>query len=185
MPNRPYDPYVQQTPRFGGSVDLVPPGAQDSSRMVLEMAMPTHYDKPSGATEPPVRSTTAGQQRRISTAIAGTPPPPDRPAPTRFGPLVTPEKAREIMDKYREFDRRRFKNIYDNERVEQVAVGRKWDRDTTNMVHGGLDTLKEQDPGDWQLVEDVSDTVSYMEMESGQVVKMNKTTGDFAFNEGY
>lgn len=72
MPNRPYDPYVQQTPRFGGSVNLVPSEVQDSSRMVLEMAMPTHHDKPSGATEPPVRSITAGQRREMSKAILDT-----------------------------------------------------------------------------------------------------------------
>lgn len=53
--------------------------------------------------------------------------------------------------------------------------------------HGpwGLDTLKQSDPGDWQLVEDGPETVSYMEMQSGQVVKMDKTTGSFDFNEGY
>ena len=180
MPNRPYDPYVQQTPRFGGSVDLVPPGAQDSSRMVLEMAMPTHYDKPLGVTEPPVRSTTTGEARGMEVSRVGS-----RPVDRPPGLGITPEINRKVQERYREFDRKRFKGIYDNERVEQVAVGRGYDSDTKNIVHGGLDRLRQSDPGDWQLVEDDIDTVSYMEMESGQVVKMDKTTGEYDFNAGY
>lgn len=180
MPNRPSNPYVQQTPRFGGSADLVPEGARPPNRMTLEMAMPTHYDKPLGVTEPPVRSTTTGEARGMEVSRVGS-----RPVDRPPGLGITPEINRKVQERYREFDRKRFKGIYDNERVEQVAVGRGYDSDTKNIVHGGLDRLRQSDPGDWQLVEDDIDTVSYMEMESGQVVKMDKTTGEYDFNAGY
>ena len=148
--------------------------------MTLEMAMPTHYDKPLGVTEPPVRSTTTGEAQGMEVSRVGS-----RPVDRPPGLGITPEINRKIQERYREFDRKRFKGIYDNDRVEMVAVGRGYDLDTKNIVHGGLDRLRQSDPGDWQLVEDDADTVTYMEMESGQVVTMDKTTGEYDFNAGY
>tara|TARA_R100000655_G_scaffold30459_2_gene61393 strand:- start:5836 stop:6387 length:552 start_codon:yes stop_codon:yes gene_type:complete len=182
MAGRPYDPknpYVQQTPRFGGSADLVPPGGQSSTEMALEMAMPTHHNRPSTVSGPSVRAATAGQARgtevsRVGSQASSRPP----------GIGITPEIIDEVMERYREYDRNRFKGIYDNNRVEQVAVGRKWDRDTTNIVHGGLDRLRQSDPGAWQLVNDYEDHVDYMDLETGQVVKMDKQTGELDFSEG-
>tara|TARA_R110002012_G_scaffold12735_2_gene56246 strand:- start:349 stop:795 length:447 start_codon:yes stop_codon:yes gene_type:complete len=148
--------------------------------MTLEMAMPTHYDKPLGVTEPSVRSTTTGEARGTEVSRVGS-----RPVDRPPGLGITPELNRKVQERYKEFDRKRFKGIYDNNRVEMVAAGRGYDADTKRMVHGGLDTLKQSDPGDWQLVQDDADTVTYMEMESGQQVKMNKTDGEYDYNLGY
>ena len=176
IPYDPKNPHVQQTPQFGGSVYLVPEGAQPPDRMTLEMAMPTHHDRPSTVTGPPVRTATAGQARgtevsRVGSQASSRPP----------GIGITPEIIDEVMERYREWDRKRFKNIYDNNRVEQVAVGRGYDLDTKNRVHGGLDSLRGSDPGDWQLVHDYEDHVDYMDMETGQVVTMDKETGEFTW----
>ena len=147
--------------------------------MTLEMAMPTHYDKPLGVTEPPVRSTTTGEAQGMEVSRVGS-----RPVDRPPGLGITPEINRKIQERYREFDRKRFKGIYDNDRVEMVAVGRGYDLDTKNIVHGGLDRLRQSDPGAWQLVNDYEDHVDYMDLETGQVVKMDKQTGELDFSEG-
>ena len=192
MAGRPYDPknpYVQQTPRFGGSVDLVPDESPITvEQMLLQEGMP--LPKPKSR---PVRRATAPDlvngrdfyplfdnlsMRASSEAERAFM---NENLPINNAPAGTPEHRDNEWAISLERDRRQFKNTYDHERVDLVAEGQGWDQQTKNMIHGELSKLHKQDPGDWQLTLDAPDSVIFEDFDTGVSVLFNKNTGRYTW----
>ena len=186
MPNP--NPYIQQTPRFGGSVDLVPDESPITiEQMLLQEGMPLPKPRPvRRATAPDLVNGRVfnplfdnASMRAASEAERAFM---NEDLPINNAPAGTPEHKDNEWAISLERDRRQFKNTYDHERVNLVAEGQGWDQQTTNMIHGALNKLGKQDPGDWQLPHDAPTAVIFDDFNTGVAVLFNKETGIYTWD---